>query len=67
MAINVDMPAVTDERDALRLMFHHLELAASYFEATPKVISAVPNGFSAAAMTAWISAMDALYPEEEFA
>lgn len=67
MSINVDMPPVVDEQHALRLMFHHLELAASYFEATPKVISIVPDVFSVTAMKAWLEAMEALYPVEQFA
>lgn len=64
MPINVCVPPVEDEQEALQLMLHHLTLAASYFEATPKDIS-VPDSFSAPAMRAWLEAMEGLYPEED--
>lgn len=63
MAINVDVPPVEDEQAALVLMFHHLQLAATYFEATPTEI-VVPDTFSRSAITAWLGAMEALYPED---
>ena len=65
MAINVDVPPVSDEQAALALMFHHLRLAAAYFEATPSKIADVPEGFSAPAMFAWIEAMEDQDPQED--
>lgn len=66
MAINVDMDPVENEQEALFLMLHHLKLAAKYFEATPVPIP--PESFahlwSWPAITAWLSAMEALYPED---
>ena len=65
MSINVDVSPVDDEEEALLLMFHHLKLAATYFEATPSVINDVPETFHTSAMWAWLQAMDDLYPREE--
>lgn len=67
MAINVAVPPVSDEQAALTLMFHHLQLAATYFEATPARIaySDVPEGFSEDAMRSWLTVMDGLYPQED--
>jgi hypothetical protein len=66
MAINIDVPPVDDEQEALALMFHHLKLAAAYFEATPNTFD-IPEHFSAAPMRAWAEAMEALYTEMEAA
>jgi len=62
MAIGIDITGVDDEQEALTFMFHHLKLAAAYFEATPKTFD-IPEHFSAAPMRAWAEAMEALYPE----
>ncbi len=66
MSINIDAPPVDNEQAALALMFHHLQLAAAYFEATPSEITneMVPEGHSRSAQFAWLAAMEALYPEE---
>lgn len=66
MAINIDVPPVADEETALCLMFHHLQLAAAYFEATPATFE-IPEHFSASAMRAWAGVMERLYPEMEAA
>ena len=63
--INIHAPAVT-EQEALAFMFHHLSLAATYFEATPTNIR-TPDCFSAPAMRVWLEAMEGLYPSEEAA
>jgi hypothetical protein len=60
--IGVDVPPVT-EQEAVAFMFHHLKLAAAYFEATPTEIR-TPDHFSASAMRMWLEAMESLYPEE---
>ncbi len=67
MAINVDVPPVDDEQAALTLMFHHLQLAAAYFEATPSeiLVEDVPDVFSRGPIFAWLQGMEALYPEED--
>jgi len=67
MGLTVDVPPVDDEEAALTLMFHHLQLAAAYFEATPSPIELedIPATFSAAPIWAWLLAMGALYPEDE--
>ena len=65
MATNIDAPPVADEQEALSLMFHHLYLAAAYFEAAPSNIDKCkPQTFSAPAIWAWLDAMDKLYPDE---
>lgn len=64
MAIGIDITGVEDEQEALALMFHHLKLAAAYFEASPTTFD-IPEHFSAAPMRAWADAMEALYPELE--
>lgn len=66
MSINVGGDPVENEQEALFLMLHHLRLAALYFEATPKVISSVPDTFSQHAIRAWLAEMEALYPEEDY-
>ena len=63
MAINVDAQPVKVELEALFLMFHHLKLAATYFEATP-INFDLPNTFSQPAMRAWLDGMEKLYPED---
>ena len=65
MTINVDITPVDDEQEALRLMLHHLKLAAAYFEATPTTWSFDKDHFSAPAIAAWGNAMEALYPPED--
>lgn len=67
MTIGVDAPPVVDEQEAQTLLLHHLKLAAMYFEASPvDLMAALPGDeFSLPAMTAWVSAMEALYPEED--
>jgi hypothetical protein len=67
MGLTVDVPPVDDGEAALTLMFHHLQLAAAYFEATPSLIELkdIPATFSAAPIRAWLAAMEALYPEDE--
>lgn len=67
MSIGISTTPVKDEQEALFLMFHHLQLAAAYFEATPTRIaySDVPETFSEDAMREWLSVMDGLYPQEE--
>lgn len=65
MSIGVDAPAVANEQEGLFLMLHHLKLAAAYFETSPIPIPPeMDYGFSAPAITAWLSAMEALYPED---
>jgi hypothetical protein len=66
MVINVSAPPVENEQEARLLMMHHLRLAALYFEATPKVISSVPDTFSQHAIRAWLAEMEALYPEGDY-
>jgi hypothetical protein len=67
MSINVNVPPVEDEQAALALMFHHLALAAAYFEATPQDISVddVPDVFSKTAIMWWLQGMEALYPGDD--
>lgn len=67
MSIGVDVPGVDSEQEAEVLLFHHLALAAAYFEATnPALIDRVPgNRFDTTAVRAWVVAMEALYPEDE--
>ncbi len=65
MSIGVDVTPVEHEDEALVLMLHHLKLAAAYFEATPMGFS-VPEHFSRDAILAWVKAMEALYPENEW-
>lgn len=67
MTIGVDVPPVEHEQEALLLMFHHLKLAAAYFEATPLDIDLadLPDVHSKTAMWRWLESMDALYPQEE--
>lgn len=67
MTIGVDAPPVEDAAEARILLLHHLRLAAMYFEATDEdLITTLPGDeFSLPAMTAWVGAMEALYPEEE--
>ena len=62
--MNIDTPTVIDEAEAIVLMLHHLQLAAAYFEATPKVIPIDFIHFSHPAIVAWIAAMEALYPDD---
>lgn len=64
MAINIDGLPVENEQEAMTLMFHHLALAAQYFEATPLVFK-YPETHSQSAMKAWVRAMNELYPESE--
>lgn len=66
MSIGVDAPRVEDEAEARVLLLHHLRLAAMYFEASPEdLIETLPGDeFSLPAMTAWVGAMEALYPSE---
>jgi hypothetical protein len=70
MSAFVEAPSVEGlrEAEALFLMFHHLRLAAELFEATPENIgeTQLPETFSRPAMAAWLSAMEALYPEGEY-
>ena len=66
MTIRIDIPPVDDEQEALVLMFHHLKMAAAYFEATPTSIGTVPDVHSAPAIRAWLEAMEGLYPEDEY-
>jgi hypothetical protein len=69
MSAFVEAPSVEGEAEALFLMFHHLRLAAEFFlEATPENIgeTQLPKTFSRPAMAAWLSAMQALYPEGEY-
>jgi hypothetical protein len=61
MTINIDGLPVESEQEAMTLMFHHLALAAQYFEATPLEL-VFPETFSAPAMKAWADGMNALYP-----
>ena len=62
--MNIEAPPVADENEAALLMFHHLRLAAAYFEAAPKDITVDSIHFSLPAIVAWISAMEALYPDD---
>jgi hypothetical protein len=64
MAIYVDAPLVKNEQEALFLMFHHLELAAAYFEAAPAAVQ-VADVFSHAAICPWLQEMDSLYTRDE--
>ena len=68
MSAFVEAPPVEGEAEALFLMFHHLRLAAELFEATPENVgeTQLPKTFSRPAMAAWLSAMEALYPEGEY-
>jgi hypothetical protein len=63
MSVYVSAPPVENEQEALTLMFHHLELAAAYFEETPRAISPIPDTHSRPAVCAWLAEMEALYPE----
>lgn len=67
MSIGIDVPAVDSGKEAEVLLFHHLALAAAYFEATnPALIDRVPGDRSdTTAVRAWVVAMEALYPEDE--
>ena len=67
MAINVSMAPVDDAAEAERLMVHHLQLAAMYFEATDLfLVDRLPTtDFSYDAMVAWAHRMEALYPAED--
>jgi hypothetical protein len=67
MAIYVDASSVKDEQEALSLMFHHLELAAAYFEAASAAVQVtdVPDVFSHAAICPWMQEMDSLYTRDE--
>lgn len=66
MSIGVDAPRVEDGEEAERLLFHHLKLAAMYFEATNTDLGErLPaDEFSLPAIKAWVEQMEALYPEE---
>lgn len=66
MSIGIDAPRVENAAEAETLLFHHLRLAAMYFEATDENLTRrVPSGeFSAPAMTEWVAAMEKLYPED---
>ena len=61
--INVDVAGVKDGSEAKTLMFHHLALAASYFEAAgcADKPAKVPDHFSRVAMKAWLLEMEAIY------
>lgn len=67
MVVGVDAPPVSGPSEAETLLFHHLRLAAMYFEATDmNLCERLPaDEFSRPAMAAWAEAMEALYPEEE--
>lgn len=60
--INIDLYPLEDAEEAAALMFHHLKIAAAYFEAMPLNVR-TPEHFSKPAMIAWLEAMEALYPE----
>lgn len=62
MTISNVLPPVNDEAEAETLMFHHLALAAQYFEMTG-ASHTIPSTFSSPAMKVWIAAMEALYQE----
>lgn len=62
--ILLDMMSVSSAQEAEALMFYHLRLAARLFEATDLSHKIPENEFSEPAIRAWISAMEALYPEE---
>lgn len=64
MTINVDIPPVEDEQEALYLMLYHLKLAAMYFEATPLEIT-IPETHSQCAIRSWLASMESLYSDEE--
>jgi len=60
--INVDVAGVMDESEAQILMFHHLALAASYFEAAgTNIPKKIPSDFSQVAMKAWLLEMEGIY------
>lgn len=66
MTVNIDAPPVRDETEALVLMEHHLQLAATYFEAAPEKWphSFGEDHFSHPAILAWRKAMEAIYRED---
>lgn len=59
----LDMVPVTDEQEAEALMFYHMKLAARLFEATGLSHKIPEDEFSHPAISAWLNAMDELYPE----
>jgi len=67
MATHIESVDVESEEEALVFMVHHLQIAARYFEGTPKVIpvdSIRSSEFSFPAIVAWVQAMEGLYPNE---
>jgi len=64
--ISIDSLPVENEQEAEKLLFYHLQLAAQLFEATGWGIEGrIPDVHSASAITAWLAAIEALYPEED--
>ncbi len=63
---SIDGLTVGTGAEAEALCLHHLRIAALLFEATDEdFIAKLPGDeFSLKAMTAWVAAMDALYPAE---
>lgn len=57
-------PQLTPQQQAEALMFYHLEQAALAFENTG-LSHTVPDVFSKPAILAWLSAIEALYPDDE--
>lgn len=62
---HVSNVCVKNSKEAEVLMIHHLRLAASFFEATDVALNLPQDDFTHSAMSAWVNAMEALYPDGE--
>lgn len=65
--VRIDTDAVKDEKEAEFLMVYHLRMAARYFEATGlNMVERLPaDEWAFEPMKSWVSAMEALYPDDE--